>query len=169
MKKAAGRKKVSPIPKGYPILTPHLSVKGAAAAIDFYTKAFGAKERMRVPGPDGLLGHAEIDIHGALVMLADEFPGGGAASPSTIHGTSCSLMLYVKDVDASFARALAAGATQIFPPDDKFYGDRCGVLKDPFGHLWCLSTHVEDVSPKEMMKRSKEEMAKMMAAKAPQG
>jgi len=166
MKKAM-KKKVSPIPKGYPVLSPHLSVKGAAAALDFYKKAFGAKERMRIPGPNGSLGHAEIDINGAVIMLADEFPGGGAAAPTTLNGTSFSLMLYVKDVDAAFARALAAGATQIFPPDDKFYGDRCGVLKDPYGHIWCLSTHVEDVSPKEMMKRSKDAMTKMMEAKSP--
>jgi PhnB protein len=164
MKKAA-KKKVSPIPKGYPVLSPHLSVKGAVQALDFYKKAFGAKERMRVPGPNGTLGHAEIDVNGAVIMFADEYPGGGTGSPSSLNGTSVSLMLYVKDVDAAFTRAIAAGATQIFPPDDKFYGDRCGVLKDPFGHVWCLSTHVEDVSPKEMAKRAETEMAKMMAAK----
>src|SRR5581483_1998619 len=115
----------------------------------------------------GSIGHAEIDVNGALIMLADEFPGGGASSPASIQGTSFSLMLYVKDVDAAFARALAAGATQLFAPEDKFYGDRCGVLKDPFGHVWCLSTHVEDVTPREMMKRSKEAMAKMMGEKPP--
>ena len=99
------KKNVSPIPKGYPVLSPHLSVKGATGALEFYKKAFGAKERMRIPGPDGTLGHAEIDLNGAVVMLADEFPGCGTGSPATLNGTSVTMMLYVKDVDAAFARA----------------------------------------------------------------
>ncbi|HUR38562.1 MAG TPA: VOC family protein, partial [Planctomycetota bacterium] len=130
MKKAAKKKKVSPIPKGYSVLTPYLSIKGAAAALEFYKRAFGAKQRMKISGPNGSIGHAEMTIDGAVIMLADEFPGIGTAAPASLNGTTSSLMLYVKDVDAAFARALADGATQIFAPTDKLYGDRSGALKD---------------------------------------
>jgi PhnB protein len=164
MKKTA-KKKVSPVPKGYAVLTPHLTIKGAAEAIDYYKRAFGAKERMRMAAPGGMVGHAELMIGDCVFMLADEFPGCASPSPATLNGTSASLYLYVKDVDAAFAKAVEAGATSLMPPTDMFYGDRIGSLKDPFGHLWSLATHVEDVSPKEMAKRSKAFMEKMAAEK----
>lgn len=166
MKKTA-KKKVRPIPKGYAQLTPHLTIKGAAQALDFYKKALGAKERMRMPAPGGMIGHAEMQIGDCAFMLADEFPGCQAPSPATLGGTTMGLYVYVDKVDAAFARAVEAGATSIMPPTDMFYGDRMGTLKDPFGHLWTLATHIEDVSPKEMAKRSKEAMEKMMAEKPP--
>jgi len=161
------KKKVAPIPKGYSVLTPHLSIKGAAQALDFYARAFGAKTRMRMDGPGGTIGHAEMLIGNDVFMLADEFPGSGAASPTSIQGTTVSFYLYVKDVDAAFARALAAGATQLMAPADMFYGDRIGSVKDPFGHVWSLATHIEDVSPKEMKKRSEAMWAKMGEGKPP--
>lgn len=166
MKKAA-KKKVAPIPKGYSVLTPHLSIQGASQALDWYAKAFGAKTRMRMDGPGGMIGHAEMLIGDDVFMLADVFPGGGTTSPLSINGTTVSFYLYVKDVDAAYARALAAGASQLMPPTTMFYGDRIGSLKDPFGHVWSLATHVEDVSPKEMKKRS-EAMWAQMAEKKPQ-
>ena len=155
------KKKVNPIPKGYPTLTPYLIVRGAGQAIDFYKKAFGAKERMRMPGPvENSVGHAELEIGDSLVMIADEFAGTGISSPASLRGTTVSFMVYVKDVDAAFKRAVAAGASPVRPPEDKFYGDRMGVVSDPYGHFWCLGTHVEDVSPKEMKKRAAEEAEK---------
>ena len=154
------KKKVSPIPKGYAVLTPYLAIQGAAQAIEFYKKAFGAKERMRMPGPDGKIGHAELLIGGSVVMLADEFPGMNT-SPATLKGTTVNFLLYVKDVDAAYRKAIQEGAQSVFPPADKFYGDRSGVVKDPFGHVWCLSTHVEDVAPREMARRAADEAAKM--------
>jgi PhnB protein len=166
MKKAA-KKKVQPIPKNYPVLTPYLCIKGAAQAIEFYKKAFGAKERMRMPAPGGMIGHAELEIGPSLFMLSDEFPHGGTGSPTSLNGTTATMMVYVKDVDAVFAKATEAGATVVKPVQNMFYGDRSGSLKDPFGHHWMVATHIEDVSPKEMMKRSKEAMEKM-AAGAPQ-
>jgi len=168
MKKPAKKKKIDAIPKNYPILTPHLTINGATEALEFYKKAFGAKERMRMPGPHGTIGHAEMQIGPSVFMMADEYPGGGVVAPATLNGTTSTFMIYVKDVDAAFARALAAGATQAVPVQDMFYGDRMGSLKDPFGHSWMLSTHIEDVPPKEMAKRSKEAMEKMMAPKPPQ-
>ena len=160
------KKKVSPIPKNYQILTPYLAIQGAAQALDFYKKAFGAKERMRMPGPDGRIGHAEMTIGKSVFMLADEFPGMNV-SPATLKGTTVSFLLYVKDVDDAFQNAVDAGATSVQPPQDKFYGDRMGVVSDPFGHVWCLGTHIEDVPPKEMAKRAAAEAAKM-AEKPPQ-
>jgi PhnB protein len=162
----AKKKKVAPIPKGYPILTPYLAVQGAAQALEFYKKAFGAKERMRMPGPDGKIGHAEMMIGSSVFMMADEFPGMNASS-ATLKGTSVTFMLYVKDVDAAFTKAVDAGAHAVRPPENKFYGDRMGIVSDPFGHVWCLGTHIEDVSPKEMAKRAAAEAAKM-ADKPPQ-
>jgi PhnB protein len=161
------KKKVSPIPKGYSVITPHLVIKGAAQALDFYRQAFGAKERMRMEMPGGIIGHAEMQIGPCAFMLADETPGCATPSPATLNGTSMSLYVYVKDVDAAFARAVEAGATSFMRPTTMFYGDRMGSLKDPFGHFWTLATHVEDVSPKEMAKRSKEAMEKMAAGKPP--
>jgi PhnB protein len=160
------KKKVQPIPKGYRVITPHLAIQGAAQAIDFYKKAFGAKERMRLTGPDGKVGHAELLIGDSVVMLADEFPG-MTTSPATLKGTTVTFMLYVKDVDSAFRKALDAGATQVYPVEDKFYGDRSGALADPYGHVWNIATHIEDVPPKEMARRAAAEAAKM-AGKPPQ-
>jgi PhnB protein len=144
---------VQPIPPGYHTATPYLIVQGAAEALEFYKKAFGAVEKMRVPGPGGKIMHAEIQIGDSRIMLADEFPGMGARSPQTIGGTSASILLYVQKVDAVFARAIAAGAKTVRDVKDQFYGDRAGTLTDPFGHLWTISTHVEDVPPDEMNRR----------------
>ena len=162
----AKKKNVSPIPKGYRVVTPYLAIKGAAQAIDFYKRAFGAKERVRMNGPDGCIGHAELTIGDCVVMMADEFPGMNT-SPSTLKGTTVNFLLYLKDVDAAYRKALDQGATAVAPPVDKFYGDRMGIVSDPFGHVWCLATHVEDVPPKVMAKRAAAEMAKM-SEKPPQ-
>ena len=155
-KKQAPAKKTSvkPIPDGYPVLTPYLIAKDAAKAIDFYVKAFGGKERMRMPGPNGAVGHAEISFGASVLMIADEFPAMGALAPQAGAPTPVFLTLYVKDVDAVFQRAVEMGATVKQPLEDKFYGDRSGAIVDPFGHGWCLMTHVEDVSPAEMKKRA---------------
>jgi PhnB protein len=147
------QKKVEPVPAEYPGVTPYLSVNDAAAAIEFYKQGFGATEVMRLPGPNGKLGHAEIKIGDALVMLADEFPEYGNLSPKTLGGSAVRLHLYVTDVDAFFDKAVAAGAKVLIPIADQFYGDRSGRLEDPFGHVWLVSTHIEDVSPEEMQRR----------------
>ena len=144
---------VSPIPKGYEGVIPYLYVRGAAEAIDFYRKAFDAEETLRMPNPDGAIGHAELRIHGAMVMLADEVPDRGIRSPQTLGGTSAGFVLYAEDVDAVFQRAIEAGAVATQPVEDKFYGDRAGTLADPFGHEWTVMTHVEDVLPEEMERR----------------
>jgi PhnB protein len=144
---------VKPIPDGYHTLTPYLIVQGAASALDYYKKAFGARELVRMPGPGGKVMHAEIRIGDSTIMLADEFPEMGARSPQTLGGSAVGLMLYVEDVDASFDRAVAAGGKVQRPVKDQFYGDRSGTLADPFGHVWTISTHKEDVSPEEMRKR----------------
>ncbi len=149
------QKKIEPMPAEYPGVTPYLSVNDAAAAIEFYKKGFGATELMRLPGPDGKLGHAEIRIGNALVMLADEYPAYGNLSPKTLGGSAVRLHMYVEDVDAFFDKAVAAGAKVLIPIADQFYGDRSGRLEDPFGHVWLISTHIEDVSPEEMQKRMK--------------
>jgi len=147
-----------PIPQDYPRVTPYLIVDGAAAAIDFYTSVLGATERMRMPGPDGKLGHAEIQIGDSMIMLADENPEWGAQAPPTVGGTPVTLHTYVEDVDAVFAAALAAGAKELRPVENQFYGDRGGAFADPFGHHWHVATHVEDVPPEEMEKRAAEAM-----------
>jgi PhnB protein len=159
-------KKVAPIPRSYKILTPYLAVRDAAKALDWYKNALGAKERMRMPGPAGKIMHAELQFGDCVLMLADEFPGMNT-SPQTLNGTPVSLLLYVKDVDAAFKKAVEAGATPKFPPENKFYGDRMAAIVDPFGHVWSLSTHVEDVTPKELARRSAE-MAQKMGEKPPQ-
>jgi len=153
---AATDKKVQPIPAGYHTLTPYLIVSGAAQAIDFYKRVFGASERMRMPGPNDTIAHAEIKIGDSLLMLADEMPGMDFKSAASIGASSVALLVYVEDVDACAARAVAAGATQIRPVADQFYGDRSGTYKDPFGHLWTISTHIEDVSPEELRRRMSE-------------
>jgi PhnB protein len=157
--------KVKPIPDGYHTLTPYLTVKGGADAIDFYKRAFGAKEKFRMPGPDGkTVGHAELIIGDSVIMLADEFPGCGQ-SPETLGGSSASLLLYVEDVDTAFERAVEAGATVKEPVENKFYGERAGSLVDPFGHKWMLMTHIEDVPPQEMKQRMEKAYAEMTAGK----
>ena len=149
---------VKPIPDGYPRVTPYLHVDGAAAAIEFYEKVLGAKERMRMPGPDGKIGHAEIELGESIIMLADEHPDMGALGPKTIGGTPVTITVYVEDVDAVYDAALAAGATSIRDVENQFYGDRSGQFEDPFGHRWNVQTHVEDVPPEEMEKRMAEVM-----------
>ena len=143
-----------PIPDGYHAITPYLIVSGAAKALDFYARAFGAVERDRMQDPTGKVRHAEITIGGACVMLADEHPEIGALSPATIAGSPVNLHLYVEDVDAFVARAVAAGATLTRPVADQFYGDRVGGITDPFGHRWSIATHKEDLSPEEIRRRA---------------
>ena len=145
---------VKPIPEGYPEITPYLAVDGANDAIDFYTTVFGARERMRMQGPGGKVGHAELEIGNSLIMLADEFPEMGNRGPKTIGGTPVTISIYVEDVDDVFDRAVAEGATEIRPVENQFYGDRSGQLEDPFGHRWSVATHVEDVPSDEMEKRA---------------
>jgi PhnB protein len=144
---------VQAIPTGYASVTPYLIVRDAARALEFYKKAFGATELMRFPAPGGRVGHAEIKIGEGIVMLADESPEMGHKSPQTIGGTPVSLMFYVTDVDARFAKALAAGGVVMNPLKDQFYGDRSGTITDPFGHVWTIATHTEDVTPQEMQRR----------------
>ncbi|MDQ3624649.1 MAG: VOC family protein [Verrucomicrobiota bacterium] len=152
---------VNPIPEGFHTLTPYLIVKGAAEAIDFYKRAFDAKERFRLPMPDGkAIGHAELTIGDSIVMLADEFPDLGHRSPQSLGGTAVSFVLYVEDADAAFERAIEAGATVQQPLEDKFYGDRAGCVVDPFGHQWTLMTHQEDVPPEEIERRMAAEFAR---------
>jgi PhnB protein len=148
---------VDPIPAGYPRVSPYLCCRGAAAAIEFYTDVFGATERMRMPGdsPEDI-GHAELEIGSSIVMLADEFPDHGFLSPQTLGGSPVTVHVYVEDVDAVFARALALGATESRPVDDQFYGDRLGQFTDPWGHRWSVASHVEDVSEEEMARRAAE-------------
>ncbi len=145
---------IQPIPEGYHTATPYLIVKGAGLAIEFYKQAFGASEVMRMDGPNGRVGHAEIRIGDSPIMLADEYPEMGIRSPQSLGGAGVSMLLYVEDVDARFKKAIAAGAKEIKPVQDQFYGDRSGTLEDPFGHVWTIATHKEDVSPYEMKKRS---------------
>jgi PhnB protein len=145
--------KVTPIPKGYHSVTPYLVIKGAAEAIDFYKKAFGATELFRMEQGDGRIGHAEIKIGDSPIMLADEFPEMKYFAPNTLGGTPVSILLYVEDVDTVFPQAISAGGKEEKPLQDQFYGDRSGTLTDPFGHMWTIATHKEDVSPEEMEKR----------------
>ncbi len=145
--------KVKPIPDGYHNVTPYLVIKGAAAAIDFYKQALGAVEVMRMPQPDGRVGHAELKFGDSYVMLADEFPEMNIVGPKTLGNTSVALLLYVDDVDKIVERAVSLGATINRPVADQFYGDRTGTIEDPFGHKWTLAVHLEDVSPEEMERR----------------
>lgn len=147
--------KVHFVPKGYNAVTPYLVVKGAAKAIDYYKKVFGATEVLRLPGPGDRIGHAELQIGDSHVMLADEFPDMGHNSPSEQGNSSASILLYVQDVDSVVARAVAGGAKILKPIADQFYGDRTGFIQDPFGHRWGVATHKEDVSPEELEERAK--------------
>ena len=145
---------VKQIPEGYHSVTPYLIIKGATAAIEYYKQAFGAIELMRMPAPGGKIGHAEIKIGDSPIMLADEFPEMGHKSPKTLGGSPVSIMIYVEDVDTVFARAITAGGTEQRPVKDQFYGDRSGTLEDPFGHVWHVATHKEDVPAEEMARRA---------------
>jgi PhnB protein len=145
---------VKPIPEGYHAVIPYLSIKGAADAIEFYKKAFGAKELMRMAQPDGRVGHAELQIGDSKVMLADEHPEMDFRGPRSIGGSPVMLHLYVEDVDTVVGRAVANGAKVLRPIQDQFYGDRSGTLADPYGHLWHVATHKEDLSPEEIGRRA---------------
>ena len=147
---------VKPIPEGYRSITPYLVVKGATRAIDFYKQAFGATEIMRMPGPNGTVMHAELRIGDCVIMLADETPGAPYRSPEAFGGSPVSLMIYIENVDNVFNHALSLGSRQIRAVENQFYGDRSGNLIDPFGHVWTVATHVEDVSPEEMQRRMHE-------------
>jgi PhnB protein len=145
---------VGPVPEGYHSVTPYLVADGAAAALAFYERVFGARLLMRLDGPGGKIGHAEIQIGTSRLMLADEHPEMGIRGPRSIGGSPVSLVLYVPDVDAVVAAAVAAGAKLQRPVEDKFYGDRMGSIEDPFGHVWHVSTHVEDVAADELERRA---------------
>jgi PhnB protein len=144
---------VKPIPEGYRSVTPYLIVKGAVRAIDFYKQAFGATEIMRFPGPNNTIVHAEIKIGDSVVMLSDSPVGGEFRDPQALGGSPIGLMIYVPEVDKTFKNAMSLGAKQSRPVVDQFYGDRSGTLVDPFGHVWTVATHVEDVSPQQMQER----------------
>jgi PhnB protein len=149
------------IPEGYHSLNPYLAVDDAASAIDYYKQAFGAKEKVIMPGPDGKIGHAELEIGDSIVMLADPNPQSATKSPSELGGSTGGLMLYTEDVDATVQKAVEKGATIVMQVEDMFWGDRFGTITDPFGHIWYVATHVEDVPPEEMEERAKTAMAAM--------
>jgi len=152
---------VKAIPEGYHTVTPYITVQNAARAIDFYKRAFGAKEVTRMDGPDGKVAHAELKIGDSMIMLGDEMPGSGTKSPQSLAGTTSGIFLYVENVDSVFDQAVTAGAKADQRPTDMFWGDRYGKLTDPFGHSWSVATHKENVTPEEMKKRMQEQMAKM--------
>ncbi len=152
--------KVAPVPPGHHTVTPYLTLDDCARAIDFYKKAFGAQEIMRMEGPAGKIGHAEIKIGDSVVMLSDEMPGSGGRAPKSLGGTTAGIFLYVNDVDSSYKRAVDAGAKADMSPADMFWGDRFGTVTDPFGHTWAMATHKEDVAPEELRTRMQQEMAK---------
>jgi PhnB protein len=147
---------VKPIPDGYPRVSAYLIIDGASDAIDFYTDVFGASERMRMGDPSGKVGHAELAIGDSVVMLADEYPEMDAVGPKTVGGTPVTMSVYVENVDATFDRAVKAGAKALRPVENQFYGDRSGQFLDPFGHKWHVASHIEDVPPDEMAKRAAE-------------
>ena len=147
---------VNPIPDNYPRASAALAVDGAADAIEFYCAVFGASERMRIPAPEGKIGHAELEIGDSLVMVADEYPEMGFVGPKAIGGTPVTISVYVADADAAFAEALSRGATPLREVADHFYGDRSGQFEDPWGHRWGVATHIEDVAPEELDRRVKE-------------
>jgi PhnB protein len=155
---------VKPIPEGYNTLSLHVAVDDAAKAIDYYKQAFGAKERMRMDAPDGKIGHAELEIGDSVVMLSDPFPQSTVRPPSEVGSTTASAFMYVEDVDAVVKQAVDAGATVTMEVADQFWGDRFGTITDPFGHVWSIATHVEDVSPQDMAERAKEAMAAMSSS-----
>jgi PhnB protein len=147
---------VKPIPDGYPRVSPYLHIDGAQKAMEFYSNVFGTTERVRMAGPDGRIGHAELDLGDSLIMLSDEAPEMGAKAPTAYGGSPVTIAVYVDDVDATFDRAIEAGATTVRPVENQFYGDRTADFDDPFGHRWHIATHVEDVPPEEMERRMAE-------------
>jgi len=151
---------VKPIPDGYPAVTPLLVMNGAARAIEFYKTVFGAKEKMRMQAPNGKLGHAELTIGDSVIMLSDAFPESGDRVPSESGTSPVRIHIYVDDVDQVAERAVAAGGKMVIPLKDQFYGDRSGRLQDPFGHIWLISTHQQDVSQEEMQRRMEKTMGK---------
>ena len=155
---SAAMANVNPIPADYPRVTPYINVDGAAEAIDFYGEVFGATEIVRMAGPEGKIAHAEIKIGDSVIMLADHFPDMGNPTPKQLGGVASFLMVYVEDVDDTFARAVKAGANELRPVADQFYGDRSGQFEDPWGHQWNVASHVEDVAPEEMERRMAEAM-----------
>jgi len=152
---------VQPVPEGYHMLIPYLAVDDAARAIEYYKKAFGARERTRMDGPDGTIGHAELEIGDSVVMLADPYPDASTTPPSDAGATTASIVMYVEDVDEVVKKAVDEGATITEEVEDRFWGDRFGTIRDPFGHVWSIGTHVEDVPPQEMAERAKSAMAAM--------
>jgi len=158
-------KAASPIPEGFHTVTPHLVIKGAAAAIDFYKRAFGAEVLGRMDGPGGSVGHAELKIGDSIIFLADEFPQGPCKSPQTLGGTTATLHLYVSDVDAAFKQAIAAGGRETMAVADMFWGDRFGQLQDPYGHTWSIATRKEVLTPQEVEQRAQAFWAQMQAQK----
>jgi PhnB protein len=152
------------IPEGYHTLTPYLAVDDAARAIEFYKRAFGAKERVNMPGPEGTIAHAELEIGDSLVMLSDPFPQSTAKPPKELGGTTSGVFMYVEDVDGVVKRAVDAGATVTMEVADQFWGDRFGTITDPFGHVWSIATHIEDLTPEEIMERGRAAMAEMGAS-----
>ena len=152
-------KPVKAIPEGYHSITPYLAIRDAAKAITFYQEAFGATQMFRMDGPDGKVGHAELRIGDSVLMLSDENPQGGCASPSSLNGTTVTIFLYVEDVDATFNQAVKAGAKVAMPVADMFWGDRHGQLIDPFGHRWSIATRKEDLTPQEVAERAQKAFA----------
>jgi PhnB protein len=150
-----------PIPEGYHNITPYLAVDDATQAIEFYKRAFGATERSRMPGPDGRIAHAELEIGDSLIMTSDQYPQSSCKTPKEVGGTTAAVFLYVEDVDSVVQDAVDAGATILQPAEDMFWGDRFGQVTDPFGHVWQIATHVEDVPPEEMAVRAREAMASL--------
>jgi uncharacterized glyoxalase superfamily protein PhnB len=157
--------KPNPVPDMYRTITPTLTVKDAAGAIDFYKRAFGAQEIRRMPSPDGKIMHAELKIGDSMIMLNDEFPEMGCLSPETLNGVASSIFLYVLDVDASYKKAVDSGAHPIMPPSDMFWGDRFSKIKDPFGQQWSIATHIEDLTDKEILERQKTFFSQMAPSK----
>jgi PhnB protein len=155
---------VKPVPDGYTTVTPYLAVDDATGAIEWYERAFGAKERGRMPGPDGKIAHAEIEIGDSVIMLADPFPQSNVRPPKETGGTTAGIFLYVENVDDVFRRAVDAGANVTSEPEDMFWGDRFASVTDPYGHSWQIATHIEDLTPEEMQERSQEWMAAMASS-----
>jgi PhnB protein len=168
-KKAAGKRKAVPVPPQYGTATPHLIVSPCSDALDFYAKAFGAKVLMTMPGPEGRIMHAEMKIGDSIVMCSDEMEMPGSPNrktPKNAGATTGGVMLYLKDVDSFFEKAVAAGAKAVMPPADQFWGDRYGQIEDPYGHVWALATHVRDMTPKEMQREMQKMFAQQGAAEA---
>jgi PhnB protein len=150
-----------PVPEGYHTITPYLAVENASEAIDFYQRAFGAQERVRMDGPGGAIMHAELQVGDSMIMLSDPFPQSSTTPPKQLGGTSVSIFAYVENIDDVYKQAIDAGASSLMEPDDMFWGDRFGSVQDPFGHSWTIATHIEDVEPEEMQRRSEEFMSQM--------